>query len=178
LGETSLERKCRFLFGGGLMLLITGSFYIYGRLTQDLVYQQNISIGRSLSSLCFAQKHWEASQFSPEFAARIKKMLPKAEQAKDSKTELMTANIEEMTREVKPAELQDYSWSMFSDMPTADGSKRTSDFLSEEALAQLRESGKNEYIHQRQKVENKNGVEYQYFRALRASSSCIECHYH
>ena len=26
LGETSLERKCRFLFGGGLMLLITGLF--------------------------------------------------------------------------------------------------------------------------------------------------------
>ena len=34
LGETSLERKCRFLFGGGLMLLITGSFYFYYRLTE------------------------------------------------------------------------------------------------------------------------------------------------
>jgi hypothetical protein len=26
LGETSLERKCRFLFGGGLLLLVSGSF--------------------------------------------------------------------------------------------------------------------------------------------------------
>jgi hypothetical protein len=29
LGETSLERKCRFLFGAGILLLITGSFWLY-----------------------------------------------------------------------------------------------------------------------------------------------------
>ncbi len=27
LGETSLERKCRFLFGACLLMLITGSFW-------------------------------------------------------------------------------------------------------------------------------------------------------
>ena len=29
LGETSLERKCRYLFGGGLLLLIVASFYVW-----------------------------------------------------------------------------------------------------------------------------------------------------
>ena len=27
LGETSLERKCRFIFGGGILVLVTFSFY-------------------------------------------------------------------------------------------------------------------------------------------------------
>ena len=29
LGETSLERKCRFLFGAGIIFLITLSFWLY-----------------------------------------------------------------------------------------------------------------------------------------------------
>ena len=39
LGETSLERKCRFLFGACLLMLITGSFWWYGRSTEELVYE-------------------------------------------------------------------------------------------------------------------------------------------
>ena len=30
LGETSLERKCRFLFGAFILLLIAGSFWLGG----------------------------------------------------------------------------------------------------------------------------------------------------
>ena len=37
LGETSLERKCRFLFGGALMLLIAGSFYFYAHLNLKII---------------------------------------------------------------------------------------------------------------------------------------------
>ena len=48
LGETSLERKCRFLFGGGLLMLITLSFYMYGKLTSGLVDEQNRITGRLL----------------------------------------------------------------------------------------------------------------------------------
>src|SRR5205814_1086815 len=40
LGETSLERKCRFLFGGFTVLLITGSFWLYARQTENPAYDQ------------------------------------------------------------------------------------------------------------------------------------------
>lgn len=40
LGETSLERKCRFLFGAGVLLLITLSFWLYAWQTEDLAYEQ------------------------------------------------------------------------------------------------------------------------------------------
>ena len=59
LGETSLERKCRFLFGGGLMLLITGSFYFYARLNSTLVYKQNQTTARLLISPILMETHWK-----------------------------------------------------------------------------------------------------------------------
>ncbi|HZY87629.1 MAG TPA: hypothetical protein VFE78_22510, partial [Gemmataceae bacterium] len=40
LGETSLERKCRFLFGAFILLLITASFWLYARQTEHLAYDQ------------------------------------------------------------------------------------------------------------------------------------------
>src|SRR5215471_11056822 len=40
LGETSLERKCRFLFGAFILLLITGSFWLYARQTEHLAHDQ------------------------------------------------------------------------------------------------------------------------------------------
>jgi signal transduction histidine kinase len=40
LGETSLERKSLFLFGGFTVLLIAGSFLLYARLTERLAYEQ------------------------------------------------------------------------------------------------------------------------------------------
>ena len=35
LGETSLERKCRFIFGLGILLLVTVSFFLYGKKTEE-----------------------------------------------------------------------------------------------------------------------------------------------
>ena len=46
LGETSLERKCRFIFGGGILTLVTFSFYWYGQKTEQLVLGQKIEAAR------------------------------------------------------------------------------------------------------------------------------------
>src|SRR6266478_2812971 len=48
LGETSLERKCRFLFGAGILLLITASFWLYAHMTESLAYEQVKTTGRLL----------------------------------------------------------------------------------------------------------------------------------
>ena len=40
LGETSLERKCRFLFGAFIVLLITGGFWLYASHTEHMAYDQ------------------------------------------------------------------------------------------------------------------------------------------
>jgi two-component system sensor histidine kinase BarA len=46
LGETSLERKCRFLFGGFIVLLISGSFWLYAQQTEHLAFEQIVSTCR------------------------------------------------------------------------------------------------------------------------------------
>src|SRR4051812_29640129 len=61
LGETSLERKCRFLFGGFILLLITSSFWLYARKTEHLAYEQIVTscrllmiqiVDRELATVC------------------------------------------------------------------------------------------------------------------------------
>lgn len=49
LGETSLERKCRFLFGICLLLLITASFWLYGKQTNKIIDQDKRNTGYLLT---------------------------------------------------------------------------------------------------------------------------------
>jgi signal transduction histidine kinase len=44
LGETSLERKCRFLFGAGILLLLTASFWWYAHETELIAYNELATI--------------------------------------------------------------------------------------------------------------------------------------
>jgi signal transduction histidine kinase len=58
LGETSLERKCRFLFGSGVVVLISLSFLLYAYRTEYLAYDQALTACRLLVAPTFAQHHW------------------------------------------------------------------------------------------------------------------------
>src|SRR5271155_2784066 len=57
IGETSLERKCRFLFGGGILLLITASFWLYAYQTEHLAYDQTTTTCRVLINQIFDKHH-------------------------------------------------------------------------------------------------------------------------
>ena len=48
LGETSLERKCRFIFGLGILVLVSSSFFWYGQKTESLVMKQTTQTARML----------------------------------------------------------------------------------------------------------------------------------
>ena len=50
LGETSLERKCRWLIGTGVLVLMFASFYFYARQTEVIAYDQLTHTGRALVS--------------------------------------------------------------------------------------------------------------------------------
>src|SRR3954447_21102775 len=57
LGETSLERKCRFLFGTGIFLLIALSFWLYAYQNEHLAYDQAIMTCRMLVAPIVLQDH-------------------------------------------------------------------------------------------------------------------------
>jgi signal transduction histidine kinase len=57
LGETSLERKFLLLFGVSLLVLIAGSFWWYGRRTEQLVYDSSRESAKSLVVSIIAIHH-------------------------------------------------------------------------------------------------------------------------
>ncbi len=60
LGETSLERKCRFIFGGGILVLVTVSFSGYGLKTERLVIDQANQTARMLVNPTLMNLHYKA----------------------------------------------------------------------------------------------------------------------
>ncbi len=60
LGETSLERKCRFIFGLGILVLVSFSFWWYGQKTEGLVRKQTTQSARMLVGDTLKNIHYEA----------------------------------------------------------------------------------------------------------------------
>ncbi|MDY0165105.1 MAG: ATP-binding protein [Thermoguttaceae bacterium] len=67
LGESSLERKCLFLFGVALLVLISASFWWYGARTEEVVFQQNRVRGRLLVDQIMYIEHWEKLETDERF---------------------------------------------------------------------------------------------------------------
>ena len=57
LGETSLERKCRLLFGACLLLLIGGAFWGIDRITSRLVMTTTRNHGHDLVDIIMIKVH-------------------------------------------------------------------------------------------------------------------------
>ncbi len=57
LGETNLERKCRFLFGVCLLPLIAGSFWWYGSETDKIVVENNRPVADALINFAIFSAH-------------------------------------------------------------------------------------------------------------------------
>ncbi len=69
LGETSLERKCRFIFGGGILVLVSISFYWYGLKTESLVIAQTNQTARILADMKVKSTHTKEFVGNSESAA-------------------------------------------------------------------------------------------------------------
>ncbi len=150
LGETSLERKCRFLFGSGLLLLITASFYLYGRLTAELVEKQNRINGRLSTVPIILFKHWKYREENETFRRQL----------------------DDMLSELKPGTLKN-SWELFKAAPDeTDTSRSPSDAAGYDALDRLQQ-GEPEVFR-----PDLDKDEYVYYGAVRASKTCLECHHH
>lgn len=149
LGETSLERKCRFLFGGGLMLLISGSFYFYARLNANLVYEQNQVTGRMLISPIILETHWKHFE-------------------KDDEVKPL---IDELASSLKPDELREYRWVFIkADPTTAEPRFRPPDDAGYDVLERVRR-GEGEIMEVDHPAEQSH-----YYGEVRAGRSCVECH--
>jgi len=146
-----LERKCRFLFGAGILVLMTASFYWYGRRTETLVYEQNRLTGQLLVAPILQRQHWERdpgqmSEFKPVIEELFGALKPEAYKAKILK-------FGTKDREHIPSD--EWEWEILERM------RRGEDEASRPIPGQ-----------------GSAAAEYQYVGAVRATQNCIHCHTH
>jgi signal transduction histidine kinase len=155
LGETSLERKCRFLFGLCLFVLIAGSFWWYGSRTEQLVYATTRSTGRHLVDAIMLQYHWKTLEKEQQY----------------------TSLIETLGRTLQS---QPYSWRLLDPDATPEersGYKR----LDSAVLDYFRDrppmvTASGEPQPEYREFRTEDASEYHYYQPVRARKSCLVCH--
>ncbi|MFM8273623.1 MAG: histidine kinase dimerization/phospho-acceptor domain-containing protein, partial [Gemmata sp.] len=146
VGETSLERKCRWLLGAGVLVLMTGSFMAYAKQTEELAYEQLETTGRALLSPIVARLHVKGEQF----------------QAVDE--------FQKLTEENWPATLKGYNYKLIKPDTKDPDNQPTSDDLA--AMHRIQnEPNRNEDTRQAPK-ENA----FYYYGAIRTGNACVSCH--
>ncbi len=158
LGETSLERKCRLLFGGGLLLLISGSFYFYSKQTQQIISNQNTEVAQNLVPTAIVAKHAEYSQ-----------------RACDEHQ-----NFAAMVKDLKPANQKEQSWALLKSVSEAstgnldDAASRPTDLTDHDAIEKLKSTRSG--VKRFWETVLKDPPQYRYYAQVRASESCLDCH--
>jgi two-component system, NarL family, sensor histidine kinase BarA len=151
LGETSLERKCRFLFGAGIVVLITLSFWLYAYRTEHLAYDQAVTSCRLLVSPLLSLRHLKALHYDAD---------PKL-----AGPELVDA-LTPPEEDLPPDGSRDYQFHFLLRGRLEDGYERQLflEFLNGE-------SDKKE-----DKRLRPNEQAMLYYAPIRAAKSCLDCH--
>ena len=157
LGETSLERKCRLLFGSGLLVLIVGSFLLYRALNRKVVFDEKVDIAQVLVGPVLQQT---CTGFRGATAADA------GGAAVDLET-FLPADL--------PAELRGFEYRVYAaDPSTAAPIYTPADAAGLDALAALR-GGET----QLEEVEETDaGPVYHHYYAARNDARCARCHEH
>ena len=163
LGETSLERKCRFLFGAFILLLITSSFWLYAWQTEQLAYDQLTTtcrllviqiIDRQLADrLPTSRRRRPAGRRGPEDHRTSPSTSSASDWGQNLPGGLDDYHVYKITRNTKPEQMPSDNYTL----------QRFKEFLNDP-----------------DKLEDNQLLlsdgPYLYYAAVRASESCLECH--
>lgn len=174
LGETSLERKCRLLLGGALMVLITISFWLYAARTRQIVENQQVVKAEALIPGILRLHH-------QKLVVHKITQSPTTEPADPSDP----GDVRSPERMVWDKYSQDLAkvdgfkigakWSVIRGDETPGGDEEI------EVLSRFRSEAANhepgQHLSYHAFIENDAGErQVKYYQALIATSSCLECH--
>jgi len=154
LGETSLERKCRFLFGIGILVLITLSFWLYAYQTEHLAYEQATTSARLLVPSILSQHH----------LSQMKSLDDPAFEGEKLKNALGLSSIP-IDKEKGTEYQYTFLYSVVKDNKQGDSFERDlhKDFLKEDAGSDSTRLSRSEHT-------------LFYYAPIRAERNCVECH--
>jgi len=159
LGETSLERKIRFLFGLCLFALIAGSFWWYGSRTEQLVYSSSRATARHVVDAIMLQHHWKMLEKEQQHASTIESL----------EKRLLSERYQWrfLLPDASPEEAETYRRL----------DRRVLELFVEEAPAITGQplpetAGRFEY----QEFRTDDNAEYHYYQPIRFRTDCAICH--
>lgn len=175
LGETNLERKCRWLFGACLFPLIAGSFWWYGSQTDQIVVEQNQPVGEAIVETAMVLAHKKVfSDTVVDITEKPRKADPVDELAnksiiggivRNSKFNweiLLPKNEQRIGSPTEPSE-----WEIMERWSKLGESLETNEDI--DAL-------KNSVDKPWQGEFDKENVLYRYYQPVFVSSDCVFCH--
>jgi signal transduction histidine kinase len=159
LGETSLERKCRFLFGAFILVLITASFWLYARQTESLAYEQMNTMSRLLVHPIVVRQHVKDLDRTKAGDEEYRNRLLAMDEFRDK---WEGENLSPM--------LGKYTSGFFK--PGVSTTESREDLYGLEKLKQwtVDESLNEDSV--------RSDKENRYYHAIRATKSCLPCHKH
>ena len=166
LGETSLERKCRFLFGGFILLLISGSFLLYAYQTEHLAYEQIPTTCRLLVSQIVDHLLTSVCKTVGVDGKPVDGALPVAPD-----TARALADFRRQWEKNWPRALKEYRYRLITPNATKAENKPDDPYGHE----QLNEFINNPERNEENKLFLSRSVNH-YYAAIRASKSCMACH--
>jgi two-component system sensor histidine kinase BarA len=176
IGETSLERKCRFLFGGGILLLITVSFLLHAYQTEDLAYEQTYTTCRVLVNQIFDKHHtpfvvkWQREQLEKELLAKgpSQKEIEDALQKNARTWEKVLQSREDDDKQAAERFGLKYQYQVLRP-DQLDSSER-------DLFKDFKEFTKSDEPKQETKRLSANEGILHYYGVIRAQKKCIQCH--
>ncbi len=163
VGETSLERKCRFLFGAALLILITASFWLYANRTRALVENQQVITARSLVDRILQIRHYQ------EFVKQVSDETVSDDAFIRSQISKFDKTLE--TLDGLPPSSLAMTWNLLdleNTLPESDAGFQ--------AINLFEDPDQEADEHWVFREDDKGSRELVYFAAIRPSDSCIECH--
>jgi two-component system sensor histidine kinase BarA len=169
LGETSLERKCHFLFGAFILLMITGSFWLYARRTEHLAYDQIVTSCRLLVEQIVDRQLVAGCRQEPaDLRGAEARVRPRA----DEGTQQTVHALDEFRKKWEehwPPALKLYEYETYPAEPRPD---RPPDHATMERFKEFQDDPKKQEENQLMVSHGKN----YYYAAVRATKSCLGCH--
>ncbi len=193
IGETSLERKLRYLFGTFVFVLITSAFWLYAHETEDLAYNQitntsrllvNQIVDRQLATGCRTPssvpgdppRATPTEEEQKKIALAINALAggPAGAVGSDTEQKKIALAIDEFRskwEERWPEPIKNYKYLTIIPDATRAVNRPDDNYTTE----LLKEFQKDENKNEENQLLLSQRVNY-YYGAVRATKSCLDCH--
>ena len=196
LGETNIEWKCIWMFGVCLLLLIFSSFLLFGRVTENLVYEQSRRTSHSLIRTDLYESHWKKMEnkgapLLKSVRDALDAQIPKIAGSDDDLARILDGLSASIGREIVASGVENLTNQDFSNRSIRETLRpmeysaeyiepdaQLSDPWERRAMAECppKKNGDSLYYWWRKRKEPNVKLKFEYYTPIYADASCVNCH--